>query len=325
MNERLLVVGGTGLTGSAVALAAVDRGWQVRVVVRSGESEPLRRAGIDVQRGDLADRPSLERAMSGVTCVVNAAAVLGGKWATAEPAQMWAVNHDGALRVLEVAADAGVRRCVHLDSNAIWDPSVTLTERSPLMPPSDIDSPYVQAKRAAFAGALHRAMRGQDIVFVTPGAIYGPGMFAERALHPTSFTRTLLRGIRGEIDSFIEYPMKWIFVGDLAEIVLRAIERGLPARRYLALGRIEDVSSLAAFCNEGAALAGSTHRVRSVDPHADDAPDVGSMNQFAHRRYASPIFDDRETAASLGHRATPRAEALATTVAWLRSVASLGR
>jgi dihydroflavonol-4-reductase len=322
MADLLLVTGGTGLTGSTIALTAAAQGRPVRALVR-GPAQPLSDAGVELVRGDVTDLDSLDTAMAGVSEVVHAAAILGGTWATATPEQMWAVNHDGALNVLDAATRAGVRRCVQLDSNAIWDASVTLTERSALAPITPHDSAYVSAKRAAFAGALHRAMRGQDIVFVTPGAIYGPGAFPDRALDPTSFTRLVQRAVLGELDSFITYPMTWTFVPDLAQVALRALEVGEPGRRYLAMGRAEDVSSLASFCNAAAVLAGVEHRVRDIDPLSPDAPDVGSMGQFAKRPYATPLVDPSWTVAALGCSPTPRADGIAATIAWLRELGRL--
>lgn len=319
MSEVLLVTGGTGLTGSTIALQAARQGRAVRALVRGGDTGPLIAAGVDVRTGDVTDPVTLDAAMAGVGQVVNTAAVLSGTWVKATPEQMWAVNHDGALNVVDAAARAGVTRCVHIDSNSIWDTTTPLTERSPLIPVTSYDSPYVAAKRAAYAGALHRVTRGQDIVFVTPGAIYGPGVFTERALDPTSFTRAALRGIQGGLDSFVAFPMMWTYVADLAEIVLRALDAGVPGGRYLALGRVEDVSSLAGFCNEAAQLAGSEHRVRDIQPDDPNAPNIGTMRQFTERRYATPLFDDSETVRALGYHPTPRAEGLAITVEWLRA------
>jgi nucleoside-diphosphate-sugar epimerase len=125
--------------------------------------------------------------------------------------------------------------------------------------------------------------------------------------------------VLGELGSFITYPMTWTFVPDLAEIALRALGRGEPGRRYLAMGRPEDVSSLAAFCNEAAQIAGVAHRVRDIDPAAPDAPDVGSMGQFAKRAYATPLADPAVTTAALGYQPIPRSEGIARTVAWLRA------
>lgn len=314
----LLVIGATGLTGATTAVEAVRRGWSVRALVRSADVEPLVAAGVEVVRGDVADRAGLIAAMDGVDAVVNCAALLGGSWVRATPEQMWQTNHDGALNVFDAAAGAGVRRCVHLDSNSIWRSDVTMTESGPMLPPGPNDSPYVQAKRAAYAGAVHRMTRGQDIVFVTPGAIYGPGLFPDRVLDPTSFTRLALRGIRGELDSFISFPMAWTFAPDLADVILGAVRAGQRGQRFLAMGRPEDVSSLAAFCNAAAAIAGVDFRVRDIDPNADDAPDVGSMRQFAIRRYADPLMDDSATRALLSVVPTARHDALRRTVDWLR-------
>jgi nucleoside-diphosphate-sugar epimerase len=162
-------------------------------------------------------------------------------------------------------------------------------------------------------------MRGQDIVFLTPGAIYGPGVFTERALDPTSFNRAALRGLTGELESFVAFPMIWTYVTDVAEIALRALDHGVIGTRYLALGGLADVTSLAGFCNRAAELASVAHRVRDVDPFAEDAPDIGTMRQFVDKRRASPLFDATVTLAALDYRPTPLSEGLAKTIEWLRA------
>lgn len=318
MTDLLLVTGGTGLAGSAIALRAAADGKRVRVLVREGHDlRPLRSAGIEIAPGDITDIDSLSAAMQGVTDVINTAAALGGTSDSADQ-NMWAVNHRGALNVLDAARESGVRRCVHLDSNSIWDAQNTLNERSPLIPIGPFDSAYVSAKRAAYAGALHRAMRGQDIVFVTPGAIYGPGPFTERALDSTSFNSVALRALRGEIDTYVNFPFPWTFVPDLVDVTLSALAHGRAGRRYLALGRDEDVSSVANYCNAVAEIAGVSHRVRDLDPNDPDAPDIGTRRQFLDRIYGSPMVDASWTNAQLGTSPTPRPKALAVTVDWLR-------
>ena len=108
MTGCLLVTGGTGLVGSTVALLAARQGRRVRALVRGRDAAPLTGAGVETAVGDVTDPGSLDAAMSGVTEVVNAAAVLGGTWVKAAPREMWAVNHDGALNVLDAAARAGI-------------------------------------------------------------------------------------------------------------------------------------------------------------------------------------------------------------------------
>jgi dihydroflavonol-4-reductase len=324
MTETLLVTGGTGLAGSAVALLAAKLGRHVRVLVRGDpDVTPLSAAGIEVVPGDITDPPSLDHAMRGMSEVIHTAAALGGTWSRNTADDMWRVNHDGALNVLDAAQRADVRRTVLIDSQSVMDPAFTQTERSPVILISELDSPYVRSKRAMFYAAMHRAALGQDVVVVTPGAIYGPGAFVERSLEPSSFNSVLLRGMTGALESYLSFPMMWTYVPDLAEICLRALSVGRVGRRYLAMGENSDVSSIAEFCNQGAVIAGLGARVRDIDPAAEDAPDIGTMRQFAARTYATPLIDCSATTAELGYRPTPRAVGLRATIAWLRAVGKL--
>jgi hypothetical protein len=89
------------------------------------------------------------------------------------------------------------------------------------------------------------------------------------------------------------------------------------------MGDDADVSSIAEFCNQGAELAGVAHRVRDIDLSDPDVPNIGTMRQFAERTYATPLIDCSGTTAELDYRPTPRAEALGTTIDWLRAVGKL--
>src|SRR5581483_5637537 len=74
----ILVVGATGRLGGRIAKALLDRGEQVRVLVREGSSYEDARA--EIVRGDLKDPDSLRKACAGVDAVVTTAnaIALGG-------------------------------------------------------------------------------------------------------------------------------------------------------------------------------------------------------------------------------------------------------
>jgi nucleoside-diphosphate-sugar epimerase len=129
----------------------------------------------------------------------------------------------------------------------------------------------------------------------------------------------------GQVESFTRFPMMWTYVPDLAEICLRALSDGRIGRRYLAMGDDSDVSSIAAFCNQGAEMAGVPHRVHDIDPADPNGPNIGTMRQFAERVYATPLIDCSGTTAELEYRPTPRAQALRVTVDWLYAVGKLPR
>jgi len=60
--SRVLVTGGTGLTGSTIALLAARQGRTVRALVR-GPAQALAEAGVETVRGDITDPGSLDAAI----------------------------------------------------------------------------------------------------------------------------------------------------------------------------------------------------------------------------------------------------------------------
>jgi dihydroflavonol-4-reductase len=317
-KEILLVTGANGLLGSNLCLAAAQGGYDVRAMVRaSGERGALQRSGITVFPGDVTIKQSVLDAAQGASAIIHAAAVLGGTWSTAHPQDFWNVNYQGTVNVMEAARQVGARRLINLDTLAILDWTYTITEHSPIASISAEDSPYVAAKRASYFEGMHRAALGQDIVFVTPAGIYGPGPFVERALHPTSFTGTLAMALTGSLAQYVRFPLLWSYVDDVVAVCLAALERGRRGTRYLACGRVEDACSLAALCNQAAQIAGVAHRVLDVSPDTG-AVNLGTMAKLAQRKYADPMLDSRVTAAELGVHPRTLDDGLRSTVAWLR-------
>ena len=73
----MLVVGATGLVGSAICQKLAERGEKVRALVRATSSkekvEALRSSGVELCIGDLKDRQSLAAACRGVDAVISTA------------------------------------------------------------------------------------------------------------------------------------------------------------------------------------------------------------------------------------------------------------
>lgn len=72
MSKTVLSYGGTGVQGSPMAHAFTAQGFQVRTITRNPDSEAaqqLRKQGIDVRYGDMADIGSLAEATQGVDII----------------------------------------------------------------------------------------------------------------------------------------------------------------------------------------------------------------------------------------------------------------
>lgn len=322
----VLVTGGTGLTGGHVCRLLRERGEGVRAIVRSlPDAQPLADLGVELVAGDLTDRASVRAAAKGCHGIIHAAALLGG--ASQEIGDFVAVNQVGAANVFDAAADLDVGRVVALSTGTFFDTTTGVPlEEAPLLdhPSSD---PYTVTKLAAFRDAHARADAGQDIVTCHPGAIFGPGVVAERALDRTSFNRVLLAALRGRLTRYLRFPVIWVFGEDVARGSIAALDHGVRGERYWLDGRPQDVVSTADCCNRIGLIAGVDHHVEDLDPDGDTAAleaEFGptllaiARDPFAVGRV--PRAEVTPTSERLGYDPISLDQGLGNLVTWLREL-----
>lgn len=322
--STILVTGATGLTGSHVCEQLTQRGDHVRALVRAASAaEPLVAMGVELVVGDISDADSVRKAADGCDAAIHTAALLGG--ASQDLADFEAVNFHGTRHVLDAAAALGMRRVVALSTGTFFDTTGDgPLEEAPIAEhPSD--DPYTVTKLAAFREAHARAAAGQDVVTCHPGAIYGPGPLARRALARTSFNRVLQAGLQGKLTRYLRFPVTWVFADDVARGSIAALDRGVSGERYVLEGRPQDVSSIAACCNKVCAIAGLPHRVEDVLVSDDPAlqEEFGpTLVAIAKTERGDPTkrSTDTPTSRRLGYQPTSLDDGLVALVDWLREL-----
>src|SRR5689334_14268497 len=111
----ILVVGGTGDLGGRVVRFLLDRGHEVRCLVREGsDDESLRALGAETVRGDLTAPTTLAAACQGVTTVVATATAIGRILSGAGTATLGEVDETGMAALVAAAESAGVQRFVYM-------------------------------------------------------------------------------------------------------------------------------------------------------------------------------------------------------------------
>lgn len=104
----VLVVGATGRLGGQVVSDLLDRGKQVRALVRpTTNADKLERLGVEIARGDMLDLDSLVGAMNGVDAVITTAAGY-----TRGDRNAHDIDTIGNSNLAQAAHLAGVRRFV---------------------------------------------------------------------------------------------------------------------------------------------------------------------------------------------------------------------
>lgn len=322
----VLVTGATGLTGSNVCRQLIERGDVARALVRSpGDAAPLADLGVSVVLGDVTDPESVLAASRGAEAVIHTAALLGG--ASQDPADFEAVNLVGTRNVLDAAESVGMRRVVAFSTGSFLDMAATADlEDAPLLdhPPAD---PYTQTKLAAFLEVHRRADAGVDALTCHPGAIFGEGPIAERALARTTFNRVILAALRGRMTQSLGYPVSWVTGADVARGALAALDNGKPGDRYWFVGHPDDRMSTAQLCNQAIAIAGLTHHVEDVDPRHDHeslirvyGPTLVAVAVKMVESVQPPRPVVSKTSETLGYTPTRLHDGVQRLVAWLRDL-----
>ncbi|HTG32174.1 MAG TPA: dTDP-4-dehydrorhamnose reductase [Thermoanaerobaculia bacterium] len=153
---RCLVLGGTGMLGSAVVAAARSRGWAA--------------LGLSRTQGDLTDRDRLlgwaERFRPDV--VVNCAAYTKVDAAETERELAFAVNGEGVAHAADLASQAGAR-LVHVSTDYVFDGKAgePYREDAPTAPLSVYGQSKLEGER--------RALAYDRSVVVRTSWLFGPG------------------------------------------------------------------------------------------------------------------------------------------------------
>lgn len=172
MKPKVLVTGANGYTGSNLSQYLARNGVPTRAMYWAPDGQPAYgHENLELVAGDLRDRDSLKRALDGVDVVHNIAALYRP---TNIPNRMyWDVNVDGIRNIVELAAEAGVKRFVQCSTVGVYGDveNPPANEETPAKP--DDYYQHTKLKGEELSRELGQEL-GLPIVIVRPAGIYGP-------------------------------------------------------------------------------------------------------------------------------------------------------
>jgi nucleoside-diphosphate-sugar epimerase len=229
---RALVTGATGKVGHSIARALLERGDEVRVLVRNpGRASSQLPPGVQAIRGDVTEPASVEKAAAGCELVFNAMG-LPEQW-FADPDIFERVNARGTETVVRAAAAAGARRVVHTSTIDVFhaEPGAPFDESQVADYPKG--TAYERSKQHAERLALAAAAEtGVELVIVNPAAVYGPGPSGSASVE-LGLLRPVVEGKRAAVPLLPPGGLPMVYSTGLATGQLLAAARGVPGERYI--------------------------------------------------------------------------------------------
>jgi len=252
---KKLVIGASGFLGSHVTRQLVERGEDVRVLVRTTSSTKAI-DDLDVERryGDIVDDEALRTAMAGCDdvfyCVVDTRAWLR------DPAPLFRTNVEGLRHVLDAAVGANLRKFVFtstIGTIALSDDGPA-TEDRPFNWPDKCGA-YIQSRVEAESLVLHYANeRRLPAVAMCVSNTYGPRDWA-----PTGHGSLLAAAAAGKMPFYIKgIGSEVVGVEDAAQALILAAGKGRIGERYIISERFITAREL----YDTAADAGGVKRAR---------------------------------------------------------------
>lgn len=322
----VLVTGGAGFVGSHLVRRLADRGDRVRVLDRPGAAVGHLPPGVEVVPADVRDRDAVRSAVRGCRFVYHLAA--NPQLWTRRRGRFRQVNYLGTVNVLDEALAAGAERVLHCSTESIL---TRAGQAGPIaedqdVPLADVIGPYCRSKFFAERYAFRLARGGAPVVVVNPTLPIGPG---DRGRSPP--TQMMLDFCRGSRPAYLDGDLNLIDVRDVADGMVRAMDRGRPGRRYLLGAENWSVKAVFDFLASltglprprwrvpyPVALAAAYISEMVADVATGEIPAATVTGVKLTRRRMH--FDASRSLAELGLTPRPVAESVREAVGWFREV-----
>jgi nucleoside-diphosphate-sugar epimerase len=168
----ILLTGATGFIGRNLAKELVEKGNNVRCLVRNSSNKSfLHRLGVDLAFGDVSDAGSVMKATKNIDIVYHLAAIRGEQ-NSIDYGTYTLVNVGGTRNLLEASVNANVHKFIYCSSVGVigWWPSPPADENTPCRPTGKYHITKLEAEKVVQSYCNDR---GLNATVIRPVITYG--------------------------------------------------------------------------------------------------------------------------------------------------------
>lgn len=270
-GASVLITGGTGFIGTAIAELLLDSGAQRLVLLDNKRRNAGQYASLDPSRtslieGDILDRDVVRQAMTNCDYVLHLAAIAGVDSVALKPTETMEVNVLGTYTIMEAARELKPRRVICFSTSEVYGPYVyrgdeqTMTSQGPV---GVFRWGYAVSKLAAEHWAHGYGQDfGLDVVTLRPFNVYGPRQVGEGAVR--KFVLAALKGDPLRINGDGTQIRSWCYINDMAVGTVLALFAPDARGKAINIGNPRATVTTAGLAERVIALSGSTSPLHYV-------------------------------------------------------------
>ncbi len=323
---KTLVTGANGFIGSAVARLLLDKGHDVRVLVRpNSDKRNFEGLELEIIEGDLNDNESLKRAVSGCNTLFHLAADYR-LWIP-DPDNMYKTNVDGTRNLIIAATEANVDKIVYTSSVATLGINKDGTASDETTPVS-LEEMTGHYKRSKFLAEqeVNKLIKEQScpVTIVNPSTPVGP-----RDIKPTPTGKIVLDTIRHRMPAYVDTGLNIVHVDDVAKGHLLAMDKGEIGERYILGGDNMTLASILEYICVSQGMSPPTIKL----PHNLVLPIAWFMERIANITHKEPratvdsvkmskkmmFFSSEKAKEKLGYQSRPGIEGFKDAIDWFNA------
>jgi UDP-glucose 4-epimerase len=290
---KILITGGAGFIASHIADAYIERGHEAFVVddFSTGQDENVNARAV-LHRADIAEARTaelIERIKPDV--VSHHAAQMDVRHSVADPQFDARVNILGFINVLEACRKAAVKKVLFASSGgAVYGEQDVFP--APETHPTRPASPYGVSKRTGelYLSYYHQAF-GLPYIALRYANVYGPRQSTKGEAGVVAiFISQLLAGQSPVINGDGKQTRDYVFVGDVVNANVAALESDFVGAVNIGTGQETDVVAICQLLREGTASAvGARHGPAKIGEQRRSCLDATLAGQILDWRPLTPL------------------------------------
>lgn len=222
----VFVTGGSGLIGTFLIPALLQRGYPVKALYRGQVPAIPGSEQVQWLEGDVLDPTFLREALQGVTYVFHCAGVVS--YAPQDEELLKQVNIDGTANIVDICLEHPQVKLCHVSSiAAVGRPkNATLLTENSKWDPAEEHSAYASSKYWGELEVWRGVAEGLDAVIVNPSVILGPADWNRSSTQ-------LFKYVYSERPFYTGGSANFVDVRDVVEAMLRLTFSDISGERFI--------------------------------------------------------------------------------------------